>query len=1448
MINRFILLSIQNKVIVFIFTIALVITGLIAFQELPVDAVPDITNNQVQIITTAPSFAAQDIERKITFPIEQACSNISGIKEIRSFSRFGLSLITIVLDDDVDVYWARQQVSERLQLIQNVLSTDVGQAQLAPITTGLGEIYQYIVRPEKGYEKKYSLTELREIQDWIIRRQLLGTKGVADVSSFGGKLKQIEIGIHPYQLQTYQISLNDVIAALENNNQNTGSAYIEKNSTAYFIRTEGLITSISDIKNICIKKSDNGIPIQIKDVASVKISYAPRYGSLIYTSKNGEVSYETAGGIVLMLKGENSNQVVERVKKKIAEIQKTLPKGVAIEPFLDRTKMVHSTIQTVFKNLMEGAIIVIVVLILFLGNFRYGILVASVIPLSMLFAIILMRLFHVSGNLMSLGALDFGLIVDGAVIITEAVLYRLTHFSVNGKLDTGQSDKLVFTTTSKLMNAAVFGQIIILIVYLPILYFTGIEGKMFRPMAQTVIFALAGAFILSITYVPVMLAWISKSGKITNSVHAEVLMEKIESIYIQLFKFLFKNARKLIIGIIIVFILSLYLLIQLGGEFMPTLEEGDFAVETRLITGSGLSTSIRYCQEASTLLAKEFPDEVQKVVSKIGSGEIPTDPMPIESADMMVILNPVKQWKKANSFNELAIKMQEKLQSIAGLSTNFQYPAQMRFNELIAGAKQDVVCKLFGENIDTLIKYARQLSEIISKIDGVEGIYEEPIFGQPQIVVQFNREKLSQFNIDIKTANTVVKSIVAGNTIGQYFENERKFDIVIRVDSVFKNSNNIHDILISSKDGYAVPLNKIAEIKIITDVNQIQREDAKRRIIVGFNVRGRDVESVINELQKKLKNTSSPYGYYIKFGGSFENLQSAKQRLMITVPIALTLILLMLYFSFNSIKSTMIIYTTIPLSLIGGILFLYFRQIPFSISAGVGFIALFGIAILNGIVLISEFRDLKKQHSNGLKIILKGIKIRLRPVIMTASVASLGFLPMFLNTEIGSNVQRPLATVVIGGLFTSTLLTLFVLPILFYHFELKKMKLKLKTNISSIVLLIFITTHISKGQIIVNYPMCIDSALKNNHQLKMQNIISEYQKELINTNWNLNKTNIQLQYGQYNSAYTDNAIHIQQTINFPANYIYQKQIFTTEWNIAELRKELEKKNIKSTVGKLFYDIIILSEKLKLLGYLDSIYQESIKLFELTFKAGNISELEKNILVNHSYENKMKLLEFENEKKKLIVLLQLLTQINDIKDIEYQEISASINLSDTINIESHPSVLIAKENILYRLKKYQIEKTKILPDINLGYVNQTLTGFGYDNTYYLPSRRFQYIYAGIELPVFFSSYKNKIRAEKKLIQYAYEQYEWEKNLNTSQLQKLLNDFKTNKKIIEQYELNLLSNTDKIIYSSNLNYQKGNIGFLEWINYITQSIQTKNNYLYYIQQQNQIIFELNQYFKN
>jgi cobalt-zinc-cadmium resistance protein CzcA len=1042
MLDKIIHYSIRNKLVIGLLTTSLLVWGSYSLMNLPIDAVPDITNNQVQIITVASSQSALDIERLVTFPVEQTMATIPNIEEIRSFSRFGLSVVTIVFHDDVDVYWARQQVNERLSVAAKLIPAWIGSPELAPITTGLGEIYQYIIRPEKGYENKYDAMELRTIQDWIVRRQLLGVKGVADVASFGGFLKQYEIALDPDKLRSYNLSLEDIFRSLEKNNQNTGGAYIDKKPNAYFIRSEGLIKSTDDIGKIVVTNTQEGIPILLRNIGEVRFGHATRYGAMTYNAEG-----EVVGAVVMMLKGENSNAVVKRVKDRVAKIQKTLPDGVTIEAFLDRSQLVNRAIGTVEKNLIEGALIVIIVLVLFLGNLRAGLIVASVIPLAMLFAVALMRVFGVSGNLMSLGAIDFGLIVDGAVIIVEATMHHLSVRSLTRRFTQPEMDEEVYDSASKIRTSAAFGEIIILIVYLPILALVGVEGKMFRPMAQTVSFAILGAFILSLTYVPMISALLLSKEPHNKRTLSDKMVDMFHRIYFPIIKGALKQKLVVTLISVVLLMLSVFLFVRMGGEFLPTLEEGDFAVETRVLTGSSLSFTIDQATKASGVLLREFPNEVKQVVAKIGTSEIPTDPMPIEACDLMVILKDKKDWTKADDREDLAEKMAEALEEVPGVTFGFQQPIQMRFNELISGVRQDVAIKIFGEGHNELTMLAAQVGKIVRSVNGAKDIYIEEVSGLPQIVVNINRDEVAKYGLNVDDINSVVNTAFAGKSAGMVYEGERRFDLTVRLDSLSRQTiEDVQNLFVASPSGKQIPLKQLADVEIKIGPNQIQREDAKRRITVAFNVRGRDIESVVNEIQKKIEQKIDfPPGYYPTYGGQFQNLKEAQARLSIAVPIALLLIFALLFLTFHSIKQSILIFTAIPMAAIGGVLALLLRGMPFSISAGIGFIALFGVAVLNGIVLIAEFNRLKKDGMTDLnEIIFKGTQVRLRPVLMTAAVASLGFLPMALATSAGAEVQKPLATVVIGGLVSSTILTLVVLPCLYFyseHIAMKKQKL-----------------------------------------------------------------------------------------------------------------------------------------------------------------------------------------------------------------------------------------------------------------------------------------------------------------------------------------------------------------------------------------------------------------------
>lgn len=1423
---------------------ALIGYGTYQITKLPIDAVPDITNNQVQVITVAPSFGATDIERFVTFPIEQANNNISGLKEIRSFSRFGLSLVTIVFDDATDIYWARQQVSERLQKIQSQIPQGIGVPELGPVSTGLGEIYQYVVRAKKGYEKKYNETELRTIQDWIIRRQLLGVRGVAEVSSFGGKLKQYEITINPNKLQSYNINVNDVFSALEKNNQNTGGTYIEKGATVLFIRSEGLIGNITDIENISIKNTASGTPLFIRDVAEVKIGYSTRFGAMCYNDEG-----EVAGAVVMMLKGANSSEVIKNVKERIIQIEKTLPEGVILEPFLDRTKMVNNAIGTVEQNLMEGALIVIFVLVLFLGNFRAGLLVASVIPLAMLFAIILMNTFGVSGNLMSLGALDFGLIVDGAVIIVEAIMHQLSHskkFNNISQLNQQEMDNEVKFSASKMMNSAVFGQIIILVVYLPIFTLQGIEGKMFKPMAQTVAFALLGAFVLSLTYIPMMSAlFLSKKTKHKVNI-SDKIMKILENAYHAALTKILRHPKAIMTSVILLFISAIITLPFLGGEFIPALEEGDFAVETRLLAGSNLQITIENTQKAARILKNQFL-EVEKIVTKIGSGEVPTDPMPMEAADLIIILKDKKDWTSAKTFDELAKKMGKAVAEVPGVTTSFQFPVQMRFNELMTGAKQDVVCKIFGENLDTLSKYADKIGKLLSNVEGAKNLYVEAVTGMPQVIIEYNRAAIAQYNLNISDINKIVNIAFAGQISGLIFEGEKRFNIVVRLTSDKRKSlEDVKNILIPSAQGTQIPLYQLASVEIKNGPNQIQREDAKRRIIVGFNVRGRDVQSIVNEVQQKVDKTIKfPSGYYITYGGAFENLNEAKQRLMIAVPVSLILIFILLFFAFNSVKHGLLIYSAIPLSIIGGVFFLALRNMPFSISAGVGFIALFGVAVLNGIVLIAEFNRLKKEGLNNLfRIVIIGTRVRFRPVLMTAFVASLGFLPMALSNGAGAEVQRPLATVVIGGLIIATVLTLFVLPILYILFEkIYKSKPNVKINLSSLVFVLLLV-HQSKAQIPISLQEAVNTAIKNNLNVKNEKLKSEYQKTIINTGVSIPKTNVFGEFGQINSNYNDSRFGVSQAISFPNIYSNQKNQLNEEWKTSILAISLKESETKKLVNYTFYTYLYLKQKESLLMRNDSIYGSFLTKANYRLSSGETNILEKTTAELQRGSITMQLKQIRKEIEVVLLQFRFILNIRTAVIPEENKLKLHLDLKlDSNLISQHPYLKIMDQQNKISTITHRLEKSLLLPDLQIGYYNMTMKGTGADNKFYTNSSRFQSIQVGIGIPLFFGAQKAKISAARigKII--AENNYTTEFETFQSQYISLVKQHLTNLEIVNYFETYSLKNATLILDAANKQFSSGELNYLEWVMLANQVIIIQSNYLDAIKNLNETIIQIN-----
>ncbi|WP_313190676.1 CusA/CzcA family heavy metal efflux RND transporter [Sphingobacterium sp.] len=1444
MLDQIIKFSIKNKIIIGIMTLVLIVWGIWSATKLPIDAVPDITNNQVQIFTSTPTLAGQEVERLVTFPIEQSIANIPDIEEIRSISRFGLSVITVVFKEDVDIYFARQLINQRLIEATEDIPKNIGNPEMAPVSTGLGEVYQYIIHPKKGSENKYSSMDLREMQDWIVARQLYGTPGVAEVNSFGGQLKQYEVAVHPDQLRAMGVSIPDIFTALEKNNQNTGGAYIDKKPNAYFIRGIGLVSSLEDVGNIAVK-SDGIVPIFIKDVADVRLGSAVRYGALTY---NGEV--DAVGGVVMMLKGENSNDVVNRIKEKLPTIQNSLPEDIVIEPYLDRTDLIGRAIGTVEQNLIEGALIVIFVLVLFLGNLRAGLIVASAIPLSLLFALGMMNVFGVSANLMSLGAIDFGLIVDGAVIVVEATLHHLGLRKSTHKLSQKEMDQEVFDSASKIRTQAAFGEIIILIVYIPILTLVGVEGKMFSPMAKTVGFAIFGALILSLTYIPMMCALFLPRKGHDKKTFSDKFIEKLHQLYAPLLDKAIRVKYIIVSIAVAIFLFTIFVFNRMGGEFIPQLQEGDYAFHCILPPGTSLSQSIETSMQASRII-KEF-EEVKMVVGKTGAAEVPTDPMPPEATDIMVILNPQDEWQSGRSYEELGDAIMEKLQVIPGVFFEKNQPIQMRFNELMTGIRQDVAVKIFGENLDTLLNYANTVNAIIQTVPGTTAPQVEQVTGLPQINIQYDRVRMANYGLTVEDVNDVVSTAFAGKSSGMVYENERRFDLVVRLHD--EHRNNIEDVsqlLIPTQNHQQIPLSQVAKIDFTVGPAQISREEGKRRIVIGFNVAGRDVQSVVEEIQDKLgTQVKLPSGYYFTYGGQFENLQQASSRLMIAVPISLFLIFLLLYFTFHSFKQATLIFTAIPMSAIGGVFALLIRDMPFSISAGVGFIALFGVAVLNGIVLIGKFNQLEKEGMTDIIQRVKvGTEIRLRPVLMTATVASLGFLPMAISTSAGAEVQKPLATVVIGGLVTATILTLFVLPLLYIIFN-SKIKVKptdMKTTIS-IFILGFLGLSTAHAQQKINMDQAIQIAVDNNKGLKANDLEIRAAESLLRTSGELPKTDLNFQYGQNDGFEQNDAISISQTIPFPTLFKNRKALITEQMKAKQVEKSVGINQLKQQVRTYFLQIAYLENNERELKSLDSIYRDFIRIAEVRYNAGDTKKVDINTA--QAKQGEINLLYKQNETlmKNAYNSLKNLMQVTEDFEIETAELFEPIRLSeimDTSKIADHPQIQALYQQARIAESSKQVEKSSALPDFNIGYTNASLMGMHDRNgveKYYGRGQRFNSFDLGIAIPLTYGTTKAKIRSLDFEKQAAEMAAEWEKQKLQNEYSNMMNQYEQNLAQFNYFKDNALPNAREIINAAKLGYSAGDISYVEYLFALQTTTDIYLNYLKSIQSVNESVISI------
>ncbi len=1455
MVERIIHFSIKNKLIIGLFILALTGSGIYSLVRLPIDAIPDITNNQVQVISLAPSLAVQEVESFITAPIEVSVASIPDIIELRSISRLGLSVITVVFKDGVDLYWARQQLGERIKEAEEVIPAGLAKIELAPISSGLGEIFQYRLAVGKGLEKRYNPMELRTIQDWVVRREMLGTPGVADINSYGGFVKQYEIAVNPERLRGMNLSLTNIFDALEKNNENTGSAYIDKKPNAYFIRGIGLVKTIEDIEKIVVKSNSLGIPILIRDVATVQFGSATRYGALVVDTT------EAVGGVVMMLKGANAHEVNDNVSERIATIQKSLPAGVRIEPFLNRSDLVGRAIQTVSKNLLEGALIVIFILVLLLGNLRAGLIVASVIPLAMLFALSLMNLFGVSGNLMSLGAIDFGLIVDGAVIIVEGVVHRIAlnkdRYLDSKYLSQPQMDENVFTAAKTMMSSATFGQLIILVVYLPIIALVGIEGKMFRPMAQVVAFALLGATILSLTYVPMASALFLGKKTVKNRNFSDKLMERLQQAFHPVIHAALNHKLLVSSGAVLLFIASLFLFNRLGGEFIPQLEEGDLAAGVITLQGGSLSNTVEMVQKANKILLAEFP-EIKHAVCKIGAGEIPTDPTPMETGDYIITLKDKREWTSARTREELVAKMEEALIPLAGVKFEFQQPIQMRFNELLSGSKQDIAVKIFGDDLNTLAEKANEVEKIIQGVAGVAEINVEKVTGLAQVQVDYNRDRLAQYGLSVGDANRVLRAAFAGSQAGVVYDEEKRFGLIVRLGIDYRQSlDDVKNLSVTLPGGGQIPFEQVADISIRSGPAQVSRENTKRRITVGFNVRNRDMQSVIRDVTSKIDNsTKMPPGYFISYGGQFKNLEAAKARLAVAVPIALLLIFLLLFFTFNSVKQTILIFTAVPMSAIGGIFALWLRNMNFSISAGVGFIALFGVAVLNGIVLIAEFNRLEREGVTNLtERVLKGLKSRLRPVVMTASVASLGFLPMALSTSAGAEVQKPLATVVIGGLITATLLTLVILPVFYVLFSTERKKYltgskTLKINLLTLCLLLG-SVGMGFSQSLhgrqIHLREAIQLALDSNLSIRSSGYSVGVQKALKGAAFDLPKISVEGQVGQINSYTRDNSFTVSQSFAFPSVYINQRKLADANIKGSEWQLKKSQLEIATQVKQVYWQLTYLYSKLKLWTYQDSLYSGFQRAAELRAREGETNRLEMITARSQS-------LEIKNQKQQIkadigIFYRQLQTLLNVksplyVADTVLRRIDHVV-VKDSSVVQLNPSLgQIKQQAELVTLEK-KLEVSRTMPEFKIGYFSQTMQGIqevnGLPRTF-KEGDRFTGIQAGISFPIWFLPFTARVKAARLNEQAAITNAAFFTQSLTGKYQSLLDEFEKYRSSLDFYEKQAVPEAALIIDQSIRSYKAGALDYLEYVVGLSRALSIKQNYLEALNNYNQTILNI------
>jgi len=1435
MLSKLIEFSLKSKFIILLCIASIIGFGVFALNHISIGAVPDVTNNQVQVLTTSRNLSTIDVEQFITYPIELELANLPGVKEIRSTSKFGLSVVTVVFEDHMGTYLPRQLIAEKLKFAEDKIPTQFGKPFMGPISTGLGEIYQYTLEVEEGYKDKYSAMELRSIQDWIVKRQLAGIEGVVEINTWGGYLKQYEVSFSSEKLQAQDISISSVYQALEKNNAIAGGSYIEKEEQAFFIRGDGLLKTKTDIENITVENRD-GRPILIRDIAEVRFGHARRFGAI---TGNGEG--EKVLGQVMMLKGADSKKTIENVKRRLEDIKGSLPDGVYINGFLDRSELISRTTSTITENLFLGFLVVVFIVILLIGDWRSGLIIASVIPLSFLIAISLMYVFNIDANLMSLGALDFGIIIDGAVIIVEFVAFKMLVNSEQFKTSNTKEiqvlkNKLTFSGASKMMNSAIFGQLIILIVFIPILTLTEVEGKMFKPMALTFVFALFGAIVICFTWIPVACSWFLKPEKLKAENLSTRLINFLKKRYEPSMNWSLKHSRMVLASAIVVLALAVISFITMGSEFVPTLDEGDYVIQPILKTGKSLSSTIERTTEIETILLEEFP-EVEQVVSRIGAAEVPTDPMSMQDSDIIIRLKPKEEWTSASTKEELAELMKEKLGIFPNMEIEFTQPIEMRFNELITGVRSDIAIKIFGENLNMLSGKANEIKSLIEATEGVGDISVEKIVGLPQMVVDYNRSKIARYGLNIEDINNLISTGFSGKTMGVVFEGEKRYDLVLRLQENRRQGiSNLENLMIDTPNGLKIPLGEVAKISYSEGPAKISREQTQRRINIGINVRNRDLQSVVEDVRTLIEeNIDLPIGYNITYGGQFENLQSATKRLQIVVPIALVLIFVLLYFALRTVRDTLIIFTAIPFSSVGGIFLLWVRDMPFSISAGVGFIALFGISVLNGIILVDHFKDLKDEGKPLNKSnIIQATQDRLRAVMLTASSTALGFLPMAISTGAGAEVQRPLATVVIGGLVTSTLLTLIILPVLYYTLEkktIKKMNLPIKPII--VILLCLAPVFSTNAQ---NIDSLKTLMLQNNKGLKASALAIESAEAAEGRAYAFNKLQVYQNYDESELDPIANRPFYQwgaiQTFDFPTVYAKRHKRNKAYTSIRASQNQIDTQFNLQRLERLYQERLILNEKLRIYTYLDSIYSDFYRKANRKFEEGESTYLEKITAKSKQAQVQNKLITLKNLMNSNALSLQNLVQSDVVIEIPIMEPrKLDIELK---SIENSVFLDLSQAKVELASQEWKLSKNELLPGISLSYFVRSNSSI---------DRNFNGYQVGLNVPLLFFGDKAKIKSkaiDKDKANYTYEQTKL--NLETQQ-QQLLQQLASQNETLDNFTINQLKIAEEIIQTTESSYLNGEINFFQYAQSIDNALQIKLDYLTMLSAYNQTVIQLN-----